>query len=87
MLFAMLRSKYGIKELKVECDGTLKGLIESASKILGEEFYRDIYDSRRGAVRNNIVFMINGRNIKDLKGDLELKDGDVVAIFPQLAGG
>lgn len=87
MLFATLRNKYGRKELTVECDGTLKGLIESASKILGEEFYNDVYDSGSNSVRSDLIFMVNGRNIKDLKGDIELKDEDVVAIFPPLAGG
>jgi molybdopterin converting factor small subunit len=31
--------------------------------------------------------MVNGRNIKDLKGEIILKDNDVIAIFPPLAGG
>jgi molybdopterin converting factor small subunit len=32
--------------------------------------------------------MINGRNIKDLKKEeITLKDNDVIAIFPPLAGG
>jgi len=30
--------------------------------------------------------MINGRNIKDLK-EIKIKDGDIIAIFPPLAGG
>jgi len=31
--------------------------------------------------------MINGRNIKDIKGKVRINDGDVIAIFPPLAGG
>lgn len=87
LLFATLREKYHLKELMVECDGSLKGLIESASKILGEEFLNDVYDKERGKIREDIIFMINGRNIKDLKGNIELKDLDAIAIFPPLAGG
>lgn len=87
LLFATFRKKYGSKELTIECDGTVRGLVESASRMLGAEFYSDVYDSRRDMVRDDLIFTVNGRNIKDLKGNIELKDGDVVAIFPPLAGG
>ncbi|MEM2273386.1 MAG: MoaD/ThiS family protein [Candidatus Bathyarchaeia archaeon] len=87
LLFATLRKKYGVKELVVSCDGTIIGLIESASKILGESFIDDVYDKERGRVRDDIIFTINGRNIKDLREEIKLKDQDVVAIFPPLAGG
>lgn len=66
MLFATLRKKYGVKDLNVKCDGTLFDLIENASKILGEPFFNDVYDKNQGKVRENVIFMINGRNIKDL---------------------
>ncbi|MBS7639771.1 MAG: MoaD family protein [Candidatus Bathyarchaeia archaeon] len=87
LLFATFRKKYGSKELIIECDGTIKGLINSVSNVLGREFYDDVYDEKRGMVRDDLIFAINGRNIKDLKGNIGLKDGDVVAIFPPLAGG
>ena len=85
-LFATLRKKYGVKELTVKCDGTLRGAIENASKIIGEGFLREIYDENRGKVKENMIIMINGRNIKDLK-EIKIKDGDIIAIFPPLAGG
>lgn len=87
LLFATLRKKYGTKELIVNCDGTVRSLIESISKILGEDFFNDVYDKERGKIRDDIIFAINGRNIKDLKGDIKLKDQDIVSIFPPLAGG
>jgi len=87
MLFATLRRKYKVKELFVDCDGTIPDLIDKASKILGSEFINDVYDRKRGKVREDMIFMINGRNIKDLKGEITLKDDDVIAIFPPLAGG
>ncbi len=40
VLFATLRKKYGKRELTVSCDGTVRGLIESLSKTLGEEFFK-----------------------------------------------
>ena len=85
-LFATLRKKYGVKELTVKCNGTLREAIENASKIIGEEFLREIYDENQGKVKENMIIMINGRNIKDLK-EIKIKDGDIIAILPPLAGG
>ena len=85
-LFATLRKKYGVKELTVKCDGTLRGAIENASKIIGEGFLKEIYDENQGKVKENMIIMINGRNIRDLK-EIKIKDGDIIAIFPPLAGG
>ncbi|MDW8023197.1 MAG: MoaD/ThiS family protein [Nitrososphaerota archaeon] len=87
MLFATLRRKYKTRELKVECNGTLEDLIEKTSKILGHEFISDVYDLKRGKVREDIILMINGRNLKDLKSEIVLKDNDVIAVFPPIAGG
>lgn len=86
-LFATLRRKYKVKELTVECDGTLEDLIDKASKVLGPEFVNDVYDKARGKLREDIIFMINGRNVKDLKGEVKVRDKDSIAIFPPIAGG
>jgi len=85
-LFATLRKKYGVKELTVKCDGTLRGVMENASKIIGEGFIKEIYDEKQGKVKENMIVMINGRNVKDIK-EIKIKDGDIIAIFPPLAGG
>jgi len=87
VLFATLRSKYRARELIVTCDGTFLNLVENASKILGREFIADVYDNNKGKVRDDKIIMVNGRNIKDLKREITLKDNDVIAIFPPLAGG
>lgn len=87
MLFATLRRKYKTKELFVECNGTIQDLIEETSKIVGQEFIEDVYDVKQSKVREDIIFMVNGRNLKDLKGEIKLKNNDVIAVFPPLAGG
>ena len=87
LLFATLRKKYGSKSLNVKCDGSVQNLIENASKILGSSFLDDVFDKGHNKIRGDIIFMVNGRNIKDLKGKIEIKDGDEIAIFPPLAGG
>lgn len=87
MLFATFRRKYGVKDLNVECEGTIFDLIKNASKILGEPFFEEVYDKSKGKVKENIILMINGRNIKDLDDEIRINDKDVIAIFPPIAGG
>jgi len=85
-LFATFRDKYNTKAVEVECDGTLEDAFHSAAEILGENFLEDVFDEK-GEIRHDRIITINGRNIKDLKGEIKLKDGDSIAIFPPLAGG
>jgi molybdopterin synthase sulfur carrier subunit len=87
VFYASLREKYKVREVSVECDGTIKNLVEKMSEIIGFDIVDDIYDRYKEKIRENLMFMINGRNIKDLGEDIELKDGDVISIFPPLAGG
>jgi len=80
LLFETLRKKYGAKSLTVKCDRSMRNLIENASKILGSSFLDDVFDKGRNEIRGDIIFMINGGNIKDLKGMRS-------RYFPPLAGG
>ncbi len=87
LLFATLRDRYGIKEIEVKCDGTVRSLVDNAAQVLGGNFIHDVYNVARSKVREDLIFTINGRNIKDMKGKIEIKDGDKISIFPPLAGG
>ena len=52
-------------------------------KGLGEMMFDD-----NGTLRNFINILRNGRNVQFLAGlDTPLSDGDVIALFPPLAGG
>ncbi len=83
-LFATLREKFGVKEIEVECED-FESAIANASKILGEDFYYEVFNEK-GEIRDDRIITINGRNVKDLE-KIELKDGDRIAIFPPIAGG
>ena len=88
--FAIFRDLLGLKELQLEAgskeDLKLIDLLESLFQRFGENFRAKILEN--GNIRPKVNIMINGRNIKFLDGvNSTLKDGDIVAIFPPVAGG
>jgi molybdopterin synthase sulfur carrier subunit len=85
-LFATLREKYGKKRVEVEFNGDLHAFFEAASKILGPEFLEDVYSGGKNFRKDRLI-TVNGRNLKDMKEEPKLKDGDLIAVFPPIAGG
>ncbi len=85
LLFATLRDKYGVRELEVVCDGSLEDLVRKLTERLGESFREEIVDDNNDLRRDRIIF-INGRHIQFID-EVSFKDGDVIAIFPPVAGG
>jgi len=87
LLFATFREKYGVKEASLEFDGTLKGFLDALGKKISPKLVEDIYDATSEQIKNTLILMINGRNVKDMKEEIRFQDKDVVAIFPPVAGG
>jgi len=87
MLFASFREKYQTKETILEFDGTLEGFLEELGKRFGTPIIRDIYNYKKKAIRNDLIVMINGRNVKDIKDQITFNNRDNVAIFPPVCGG
>nr|WP_230972387.1 MoaD/ThiS family protein [Archaeoglobus neptunius] len=83
-MYATLREKYG-KSVEIECDGTLRGAFLAASKKLGEEFLREIFDED-GNFRGDRIITVNGRNIKDEMIE-KLPENARISVFPPVAGG
>jgi len=85
--YANFRRKYGVKEVEVDCDGGLKSLVEALNeKVKGVK--EDIFDEKEGDVKGDVLFLINGVNVKTMdKAKISFSDGDQVAIFPPIAGG
>lgn len=88
-LFANLRDlvkrKILVEELPSESD--VSDLIRKLGEQLGPEFAKQALDDQ-GEPSKSVRILINGRNIAFLQGAAtKLKDGDVVAIFPPVAGG
>lgn len=83
-IFATLKERYGRGEVEVDCDGSLRDAVEKAAEILGSDFVAEVFDGSRP--RDDRIILVNGRHIQFLE-KIELRDGDVIAIFPPLAGG
>ncbi|MEM2896006.1 MAG: ubiquitin-like small modifier protein 1 [Candidatus Bathyarchaeia archaeon] len=67
-------------------------LVKDLVKILidkyGSEFKYYVYDENKGSLKQDIQFLINGRNVLTLDGlKTRLKDGDQIAILPPVGGG
>ena len=68
---------------------TLRHLLERLSLDYEGELGYQIFEPGGGGVREHIAVLINGVHYSHLAEQLEieLKDGDEVAIFPPIAGG
>ncbi|MBS7248581.1 MAG: MoaD family protein [Candidatus Jordarchaeales archaeon] len=84
--YASLRDKYKVKEVELDCNGGLESFMDSLdSKVKGAK--RDLFDSEKSSVKDNVLFLLNGVNVKTMKEPIKFKDGDLVSIFPPIAGG
>jgi len=85
--FASFRDIVGRKEMDVEYRhgmtlGELLRDLCSASESLEKACFED------GQLRDYVKFLVNGHNIAFLNGlETVLKDRDVIAVFPPVAGG
>ena len=82
---ALRRVTQGQGEVQVEAK-TIGELID----VLEKEFpgIKERLVEESGEIRKFVNFFVNDEDIRFLKGkDTELKDGDIVAIIPAIAGG
>lgn len=87
-LFATLREKYRTKRIDIEFEGNLHDFFKAVSKVLGDGFLDDVYSNlEKKEFRKDRLITVNGRNLKDMKEEPKLKDGDLIAVFPPIAGG
>jgi MoaD family protein len=85
--FAHFREMVGSKEVQISAKN-IADLLEKLSrdyKRLEKELFENGGNKKP---REHINIFVNGRGIRELNGlDTPLKDGDIVAIFPPVAGG
>ena len=70
-------------------NASLRDVLKNLSNRFGEGFSDLIFDPKTKEVKNHISILVNGRHYIFLPKQLatELKEGDEVALFPQIAGG
>ena len=82
---ALRRVTQGQGEVEIEA-GTIAELIDNLEKEFPGIKERLVEES--GEIRKFVNFFVNDEDIRFLQGkDTGLKDGDVVAIIPAIAGG
>lgn len=83
---SVLNKNAGERKVSVEAY-TLKDVIDSLVKVMGNEFARRVLDSN-GKPKALINIYINGKNARFSGGlDARLNDGDSIVILPAVAGG
>lgn len=73
----------GDVRLKTE-DSTIEGLLKALANLHGEKFRRQIFDEKTGNVKFYRV-VVNGRQYNDMS--TRLNDGDIIDLYPAMAGG
>lgn len=77
----------GEKNIKINDVPDINTLIEFLYKKYDESFKEVLLDEN-GNLRDYLKVMINGEDIRDIKGiDTPLKDGDQIVMFQTIAGG
>ncbi len=67
--------------------GTVADAVSGLGDRFGQEFRKQVLDER-GQPSESLRILVNGQNIASLQGaETKLKNGDVLAIFPPVAGG
>ncbi|MBW1780858.1 MAG: MoaD family protein [Deltaproteobacteria bacterium] len=80
----------GQASLEIEADEiTIRELLDQLCSWFGENLKNMIFDPQAREENQGIKILINGRHYRQLpKGlDSSLMDGDVVSVFPIMAGG
>jgi molybdopterin synthase sulfur carrier subunit len=86
--FAMYRVYTSTNEIDLPFEGDLSGLLHMLSDRYGAQFKKKALAEDGKDIGPDAIILVNGRNVHHLDGiRTKLAQGDVVAIFPIVAGG
>lgn len=78
----------GEVDLQVEAGSTVGNILDELVCRFGEEIRNALIDPQSGKVRPYYRVLVGGRDLHQMEDlDTPLSDGDVVALFPPVAGG
>lgn len=78
----------GCKEAQIPAVATLRDFGNLIGELYGEKFKSEYFNEDETAIGEKTIILVNGRRAEFLNGiDTELKDSDVVKVFPVVAGG
>jgi molybdopterin synthase sulfur carrier subunit len=85
--FARFRELFGPEVMADAAEGTsIRDLIHSVAREHPEG--EDTLFDERGEFRRYVILMRNGERIETVRaGEITVSDGDVIALFPPVAGG
>ena len=77
-------------EVEIEMEkGSIRDLIKELAHHYGEKIQYEFFDSKTNNLKQYYHILVNGRSYSELPDclDTQIKDGDVVALFPPVGGG
>ncbi|MGD0057407.1 MAG: MoaD family protein [Methanomassiliicoccales archaeon] len=86
--FGHIGTTIGATELKLDVAGdTVKSVLDKLVVDVGDKLTKILY-LKGGQLSDLLYILVNGRNIRHLRGmQTKLEDGDVISLFPVTAGG
>jgi len=86
--FGHIASSIGETEAKIETGGkTIQDFLDALVRRYGDKISKVLFP--KGPELSDLLYiLVNGRNIRHLQGlRTEIKEGDVISVFPITAGG
>lgn len=85
-VYTILREKLGTDTITLEAKN-IADVLEQLLKKFGEKLKETLYE-KSGKVKSYYIFLLNGRVIESNRfAQTKLNPGDVLHIFPPIAGG